>query len=77
MEAFLDNNSKMAEMAEFFLDKVETLWEKGEVLVTSIFSISYNVFKFCFFEGHFYPGLFGKGYKLSSLMVHSRSKHRS
>ena len=44
LKAFADNKINKTEKFKFVIGWVETLWEKGKILVTSIFSFSLNVF---------------------------------
>ena len=53
----------------------KTLWEKGKMLVTSIFSFSHNVFKRLLFQGREKSGLFGK--ELTKLGIHNFEKQAS
>ena len=43
------------------LIRCKTLWEKEKMLVTSIFSLSYNIFKRFLFQDFQKPALCGKG----------------
>ena len=45
LKAFADDKIKVAQMTISVFDKVKTLWEKEKMLVTRIFSFSYNVLK--------------------------------
>ena len=46
LEAFADDKSKVAKIMRCPLDRIgKTLWEKVKMLVTRIFSFSYNAFK--------------------------------
>ena len=45
LKAFADNNINMAEMEQFFFDRVENMVGKGEMLIISIFSFFHNVYK--------------------------------
>ena len=42
--AFADDKIDVTKESKFVLGRVETLWEKEKMLVTSIFSFSHNVF---------------------------------
>ena len=48
LKAFADEKVNMNEKLKFVLGK--TLWQKEKMLVTSIFSFSYNVFKSLLFN---------------------------
>ena len=50
-KAFADNNFNVAPMVLCQFKKNETLWEKEKMLVTNIFSFSYNVFSKTFSSG--------------------------
>ena len=50
-------------MAESPFKRVETLWEKEKLLVTSNFSFSHSVFKRLVLQTRKNQGLFGKGLK--------------
>ena len=45
LKAFADDKSNVAKMMISLIDRVEKLWEKEKILVTSIFSFSYSVFQ--------------------------------
>ena len=59
-KAFADDNLKVAKMAKFVCDKVENVVGKREMLVTSIFSFSHNVFKIGLSYGREKSGLCGE-----------------
>ena len=44
-KTFADDNLSVAKMAKFVFDRVETLWEKEKMPVSSIFPFSHNVLK--------------------------------
>ena len=50
LQAFADNKINVNEKLKIVLGRVETLWEKEKMLVTSIFSFSQNVFQGFFFK---------------------------
>ena len=60
MKEFAANNFKSDENDRKF-SRVETLWEKEKLLVTSNFSFSHCVFKRLVQQTHKNQGLFGKG----------------
>ena len=45
LKAFAEDKLKVIQMAKFVLDKIENIVRKEEMLVTSIFFFSHNVFK--------------------------------
>ena len=49
LKAFADNKFNVVQMMISFSDKVETLWEKEKMFVTSNFSFSYksSLFQVC------------------------------
>ena len=49
-KAFVDYKSNVAKMTISLFDELKTLWEKGNTLVTSIFSFSAVFSKACFFK---------------------------
>ena len=51
LKTFADYKKKKLKMMTFMFDRVETLWEKEKMLVTSIFSFPLNVFKRRFIQG--------------------------
>ena len=52
-----------------YLIELQTLWEKGELLITSDFSFSHNVFKSCLLLMCQSKYLWSKGLKESSLVI--------
>ena len=67
-KAFADNNLNVAKMViSLSLTEQKTHREKKKMLVTSIFSFSYNVFKRLPFQGRLKSGLYGK--ELSSVKI--------
>ena len=61
LKEFADNNSELDENGRKFSKKVETLWKKEKLLITSNFSFSHSVFKRLVQQTHKNQGLFGKG----------------
>ena len=51
LEAFADNKINVNEKLKFVLGRVENIVGKEKMLVTSIFSFSFNVFKRPLFQG--------------------------
>ena len=45
LKAFADNKLNLAKKLKFVLGRVENMWKKERMLVTSIFSFSHIVFK--------------------------------
>ena len=50
-KSLADNKINVTQNLKFVLGKVENIWEKEKMLVTSIFSFSKNVFKSILLEG--------------------------
>ena len=61
LKEFPDDNSKLDRNGTKFSIRVETLWEKEKLLVTSNFSFSRCVFKRLVLQTRKNQGLFGKG----------------
>ena len=51
LKTFAHDNIKITQKLKFVLGRVEKLWEKEKMLVTSIFSFSHNVFKSLLLQG--------------------------
>ena len=51
-KVFADNKINVTKRLKFILGRAENIVEKEKMLVTSIFSFSYNVSKRLLFQGH-------------------------
>ena len=60
LKAFADDKVNLAEKLKLVLGGVENIVGKEEMLVTSIFTFSHNVFKRLPFQGRFKSGSCGK-----------------
>ena len=58
----------MKKMAESYLNRQKTLWEKKKLLITSNFSFSHSVFKRLIFQGHQKVSLRGNGLTLHKFL---------
>ena len=64
LKEFADHNIKFAENGRKFSERIETLWEKKKLLVTSNFSFSHSVFKRPVLQTGKNQGLFEKGFTI-------------
>ena len=60
LKAFADDNIKVTQKLKFVLGRVENIVEKGENVVTSIFSFFRNVFKVFLSQSHENIELYGR-----------------
>ena len=61
MRGLANNKINATEKLKVVLESIDILWEMENVLVTSIFSFSYNIFKRLLCQCHKNSGLCGKG----------------
>ena len=62
IKEFADDNSKFDKNGVKFSKRVDKLWEKEKLLVTSNFSFSHSAFKRRLLQTRKNQGLFGKGF---------------